>query len=121
MSKCSVAGCGKRHNCKGMCKKHYMLWWRDKNPKQQKEISRRAKLKSEYGITQIDFETMFNAQKGRCAICRKHSKRLLCIDHCHATGMIRGLLCHNCNAGLGQFKDNRLFLARAAEYLLIHR
>jgi hypothetical protein len=41
----------------------------------------------------------------------------LCIDHCHETNLVRGLLCHDCNKGLGNFKDNIIFLQIAIEYL----
>lgn len=68
-----------------------------------------------YGITDLQYMQMEFAQDRRCAIC-KHSKPLE-IDHCHATGKVRGLLCHDCNIGLGMFKDNIKGLREAANYL----
>jgi len=55
-----------------------------------------------------------------CAICgitEEETKKSFCVDHDHKTGKVRGLLCNNCNHGLGLFKDNTLFLARAINYL----
>jgi len=52
---------------------------------------------------------MFNEQKGCCAICSKHQttlKRSLAVDHCHATGKVRGLLCQKCNSLIGYGEDN---------------
>lgn len=60
---------------------------------------------------------LYAMQRGRCAICHVESKALV-IDHDHATGEVRGLLCSPCNLGLGQFYDNPTALARAAAYVL---
>jgi hypothetical protein len=61
---------------------------------------------------------MVEEQHGLCYICRKPSAyRGLHIDHCHATGNIRRLLCNDCNLGLGKFKDNPELLEKAAAYL----
>lgn len=59
-------------------------------------------------------------QFGECAICRKKptaGKRAFALDHCHASGNIRGILCQQCNTGLGMFNDNVDLLAAAIEYL----
>lgn len=64
---------------------------------------------------------MYTHQKGRCGICRKrlYSKRYkaFAVDHCHATGAIRGLLCTKCNTGLGQFDDSIENLHAAVDWL----
>jgi hypothetical protein len=61
------------------------------------------------------------AQESRCAICGVHEayapRKRLAVDHDHRTGAIRGLLCGNCNVGLGQFKDSPELLAAASRYL----
>lgn len=61
-------------------------------------------LKSRYGITLDDYNDMFDKQKGKCDICKTHQMKLnrkLCVDHCHTTGKVRGLLCNRCNSMLG--------------------
>lgn len=61
----------------------------------------RTKRFRQYGITIEDYNRMFDHQKGRCAICKKHQSELnkrLHIDHNHDTGKVRGLLCSWCNA-----------------------
>lgn len=74
-----------------------------------------------YGITTQEYNAIYAAQGGFCAICRRArglSKRLS-VDHCHATGQIRGLLCRNCNRDvLGHLRDDPEALYRAAEYLI---
>ncbi len=84
----------------------------------------RKYLKKSYGITLEEYRGMFEAQDNRCAICNKNgfkickdTKTLLVVDHCHNTGLVRGLLCHNCNRGLGLFQDNINYLGAAIEYL----
>lgn len=77
-----------------------------------------------YGITADDYAALHAAQGGRCLICgdvetveRKGRTRQLCVDHDHATGAVRGLLCSRCNAGLGLFLDDPERLIAAAGYL----
>ena len=71
--------------------------------------SRRRYLKRQYGISIDEYNLMFEVQQGKCAICGKHQtelKGVLVVDHCHETGKIRGLLCNDCNKGLGNFADD---------------
>lgn len=79
-------------------------------------------LKS-YGLTLEKYNQMLEAQEGGCAICgdkQAKTKRngRFCIDHDHATGEVRGLLCSHCNRGIGLLGDNPDKLKAAAEYLL---
>ncbi|MDE3021866.1 MAG: hypothetical protein KGI54_08405 [Pseudomonadota bacterium] len=67
-------------------------------------------------------------QQEKCYLCgtegfllREHHRQRLVVDHDHATGMIRKLLCHNCNRGLGLFQDNPELLKAAAEYVKFHK
>lgn len=61
---------------------------------------------------------LYASQAGLCAICGKEPEdRRLAMDHCHATGRVRGLLCMHCNVGLGMFKDNKEVLEKAIAYL----
>lgn len=75
-------------------------------------------LKSAYGITDEQYVAMLEAQHGKCAICKGHQVegRRMCVDHCHKTGQIRGLLCDYCNRGLGFFRDSPDRLREAARY-----
>lgn len=77
-----------------------------------------------YGMTVGEYDTMFAAQAGKCAICRQPETatrlgkvRKLCVDHDHETGRIRGLLCSDCNFGIGMLKENPQILEAAAKYL----
>jgi hypothetical protein len=81
---------------------------------------RDAARKSKYGITSKQYIALLDKQKSCCAICginQANLKQALAIDHCHVTARIRGLLCQNCNKGLGNFKDNPLALKKAIKYL----
>ena len=82
---------------------------------------RNGRLRADFGIGVEDYERLYAAQGGCCAICgRTHSDRRghrLAVDHCHATGRVRGLLCSSCNQGLGKFADDPERLRRAADYL----
>jgi Recombination endonuclease VII len=77
-----------------------------------------------HGLTKSEKEAMLIAQSYRCAICDCHQseiKHILSVDHCHKTGKIRGLLCPECNLGIGKFQDNVKFLKAAAQYLAKHK
>ena len=90
--------------------------WRRNN--KSKIITRH--LQKTYGINLDQYNELLKKQNGCCAICQRPSKELkkrLGIDHDHTTGKIRGLLCYECNYGLGYFKDNSSFLLRAIDYL----
>lgn len=70
----------------------------------------------EIGISGAQYDAMFVAQNGLCAICSEPNNKLN-VDHDHAGGEVRGLLCRRCNLGLGQFRDNPEFLRRAEQYI----
>lgn len=79
-----------------------------------------------YGITLEDYKKLAIEQRHLCAICEKECVSYQCgtrtikrfhIDHCHTTKKVRGLLCFNCNVGLGSFKDNPRLLTIAIQYL----
>ncbi len=87
-----------------------------RNLEESRRKSRASYYKNNYGITEEDYLRMREAQNGRCAICRM-TAGLLRVDHDHSTGLVRGLLCHNCNVGLGHFKDNIELIDSAKRYL----
>lgn len=72
-----------------------------------------------YGILAEEYNDLIVNQGGVCKICGSlpPQNKKLDIDHCHSTGIVRGLLCNSCNRGLGYFKDNVNFLQKAQEYL----
>lgn len=82
---------------------------------------RKAQLKRRYGITLEQYDTMLAAQGGHCALCdrtpEQEKYKHLNVDHCHATGKIRGLLCTPHNHALGQLGDDEAGLLRAIEYI----
>lgn len=87
------------------------------------EYMRRIDLRRKYGITLEQYNKMFAAQNGCCAICGTHQvefKKAFAVDHDHATGVVRSLLCVNCNVGVGCFRDNPEILKAAIDYLEIH-
>lgn len=94
--------------------------WRLENPDKFKECVKYARLKTVYGVNKDLFKALLEKQNGLCIICgisQESLGRSLSVDHCHLTGKIRGLLCGNCNSGLGQFKDKPDLLLKAHRYL----
>lgn len=80
-----------------------------------------AKRCRQFGITVDDYRSMVHLQKDVCAICKRAPLKVhpngFSIDHCHASGIVRGLLCNHCNTGLGFFEDNPTVLQNAVAYL----
>jgi hypothetical protein len=91
--------------------------WRDANP--EKIVAQRQKTSRlyRYGMTDEEYARRVQEQGGVCRICKKAPKNRLQVDHDHATNKIRGLLCVNCNRGLGYLRDNPIILDAAAQYL----
>lgn len=92
--------------------------------KRNPEPYRRAVMKRTFGISLEEYDVLHDKQNGVCAICGecettpyRDGVRRLAVDHDHVTGRIRGLLCVNCNNGLGRFKDSQILLAAAMAYL----
>jgi hypothetical protein len=86
---------------------------------------RNHKFVTKYGITATTYDAMLAAQGGGCAICGAKpaspwGRSALHVDHDHATGKVRGLLCMPCNTALGFFRDSPSLLARATTYLYEH-
>lgn len=106
--------------------KDYLKEWvrldRKNNPEKYKDKD----LQRTYGISLEEFNSMKDAQNNKCAICgnsehvinnKTGEPRELAVDHCHDKGHVRGLLCTNCNKGLGHFKDDIALLEKAIVYL----
>lgn len=94
-----------------------MVYDPEKKKKYYRQTRRTTILKNRYGITEEDYAQMFQHQHGLCAICQKSSTKNLDVDHDHETGKVRGLLCNNCNRGLGHLQDSILHLESAIKYL----
>jgi hypothetical protein len=116
----------------------YQKQWRALNRDRVNEYSKRYRANNpgvsahhntlfrfrKYGLTPDAYTAMLAGQSGRCAICRcmldlKAGRGVgaACIDHCHKTGRVRGVLCTNCNHGVGKFRDDPALLLAAVEYL----
>lgn len=99
--------------------------WRARNPKYESN----RKLKERYNITPEQYDEMLHDQGGCCAICGQserarhpRSKKIqkLAVDHRHEDGKVRGLLCQDCNRGIGKFHEDISRLRKAIEYLTRH-
>lgn len=105
-----------RGECKE-CESAYQAERRKNRP----NIRRQCDLKAKYGITVEEYDAALKLQDGKCACCRSIIKRgrfeRLAVDHCHTTGLARGLLCCNCNLGIGLLGDNLKGLKQALDYL----
>ena len=89
--------------------------------KKEKSANAHARaLESRYGITRTDYWDLYAFQGGVCYICQRATgkTRRLTVDHDHATGLVRGLLCRPCNTLLGHIRDSLESAARIHEYLI---
>lgn len=77
-----------------------------------------GELRKKYGITLMQFQSMLDTQEGKCAICGE--VKPLSVDHDHSSGLVRELLCKDCNTGLGHYADDQNRLTKAIAYLAKH-
>jgi hypothetical protein len=77
---------------------------------------RERNLRRLYGLSLEDYDVMLRRQGGACATCKRKFKQSLCVDHCHITGLLRGLLCKNWNVGNGYLGDNPRVMRNSADY-----
>ena len=102
----------------------------EENPERSKECTKRYRAANpeklfetqlrKYGITPGQYRDRLAAQEGKCAICKTETPGghgRFHVDHDHATGEFRGILCHRCNVGLGYMKDDPVILQGAISYL----
>ena len=92
------------------------LFRRTERPRQVRE----AQWKRLYGVTPIEVARMYEKAGSKCEICHvpERDGETLCIDHCHKTGAVRGLLCDKCNNAIGRFDDNPSVVYSALAYLM---
>jgi len=98
-----------RSECR-CCANNYRKRWYGRKGRDQN-------LRLRYGLTLIAKEKLEKEQNYLCAICRKASTKTLNVDHNHTTGKVRGLLCHNCNRGIGYLHDSSEIILNAYHYL----
>jgi len=105
--------------------------WAKDNPEKVKEFQeqfrkvnyekiREKNFKRNYNLSYKEWEGLWYAQDGRCAICDNFfvEMKAIYVDHNHKTGKTRGLLCHNCNSGIGFLNDDPELTMKATEYLI---
>lgn len=93
------------------CQNSAAYKWRHENPEKVQE----SRLRNRFGLSKAEKEAMELAQGGLCAICRQGKK--LVIDHSHESSAVRGLLCQDCNVGLGYFGEEESLFLSAIKYL----
>jgi Recombination endonuclease VII len=112
--------------CKS-CRTEYNYSKRDYQSEYQKRYRdfnvlelRDYRLKKIYGISLDDYNEILAKQGDGCAICGTSLNHSGHVDHCHTTGMVRGVLCSQCNTAIGKFKDDIELLDNAIAYLTYH-
>ena len=93
--------------------------WEKANPEKHRRSKRRQNLKK-FGLTLESYAQMWASQDHACAICKSINPNTVKgwqVDHCHATGKVRGILCAHCNRMLAAAVDNPEHLIRGVEYL----
>ena len=85
-----------------------------------KDTARKLQLERKFGLRIEEYDRLYDLQNGCCAICQRHQiefKRRFAVDHDHETSKVRGLLCGNCNTGIGNLRDSIALLKSAILYL----
>lgn len=113
---------GLQPRCKTCASEDTRNWRKSKS----KEYLKDRHYQNTYGITLNQFNQMWESQKGLCPICEctlelnAFTGNSAVVDHCHTSGLVRQILCNECNRGLGYFHDNPEALRKAANYLEKH-
>ncbi|WP_136246189.1 endonuclease VII domain-containing protein [Mycobacterium intracellulare] len=95
------------------CRPCAQKWFRERGA----HLKRVRELRTKYNVTIEEWDSMWEAQDGKCACCRTELVFKPALDHCHTTGAVRGILCSNCNTGIGKLGDTADGLNRAETYL----
>mgnify|MGYP001581916172 CR=1 FL=1 len=108
------------HQAKGLCLECY-------NKSQSERHQKWERVRWNFGLTKEQYEAILARQGGVCAICQRPETKTwrggkkvkhLSVDHRHGSTLVRGLLCHKCNLGIGHLDDDPARLSRALRYLL---
>ncbi len=120
MGDCAACGPGVRirHKLNGQKVRHWACRTADARhaPGAVARRKRYQWVRRKYGLSAADWDELVALHGGACAICGTAGEELA-VDHCHRTGRVRGLLCHDCNLGLGRFRDDPGRLQGAIDYL----
>lgn len=115
---------GYRGECKECHSKKSKAYYKE-HKAEHRVVSRRYSMKKPYGMTEDEFNALYESQGGKCAICGKPltkvggaKDQVAHIDHDHETDKVRGILCTKCNVGLGSFKDSLELMDKAKAYLV---
>jgi hypothetical protein len=114
---------GRRTDCKACFSQRHKDTWKSKTKEERDTINRKNRLKHYYGLSVEEYQQMVEKQNRKCYICGNeadYNGKPLYVDHCHASGQVRKLLCQHCNSGLGMFRDNPELLIKAADYVKEH-
>jgi protein-arginine kinase activator protein McsA len=109
---------GYAYSCKP-CRKEYEIQY-SKTDKYKEKIRRIRWKEAGIDITFEQYQEMLKEQNSCCAVCGTNVNQFnkgMCVDHNHTTGKVRGLLCTDCNRGIGSLKDNKELLQKALDYL----
>lgn len=98
----------------GRCRTHFRVV-----VKERKAAAHEKRVINTYGLEKGEYAQLYIFQGGKCALCRRATgaSRKLSVDHDHATGLVRGLLCRPCNTMLGHARDSTKFFLRCIWYL----
>ena len=98
--------------------------WQQRYRDQNRRALSDGERQRRFGITPERYSELLKLQNGTCAICKQPETatrlgkvKALAVDHCHQSGAVRGLLCADCNMGIGKLKDDPLVLQSAIQYL----
>lgn len=113
----------KQPKCKSCAHLETTMWRESQTDERLKDLY----LKRTYNISYVEFCIRLENQNYSCKICTRpldtslgntsSNANTAVVDHCHTTGKVRGILCNECNRGLGYFKDNKMSLNNAIQYL----
>lgn len=125
-NKWSLSRDGLNARCRSCTRTYNNSYYHDSGKEQRKiwhleggkEYKKDYNLRYYFNITIEQYNEMLSRQQGKCAGCLNEFE-VLCVDHDHKTGKIRGLLCGSCNRALGGLKDDPEILARLIEYLQV--